>query len=112
MIAASILFAVLNSVFRLAVTAILIYKLFNYRESFNEWEKAGMSIAAGTCFLTIPVIFDIDKTGTPMDGWAGTAFTFGIMIYFIGRMKRLHAHAVNNEAMNRQAREHLDRRDQ
>lgn len=108
---AVILFAMLNSAFRLAVTGILIYKLFHFRETFNQWERAGMSIAAGTSFLTIPVIFDINKTGTPMDGWAATAFTFGVMVYFIGRLLRLRAHATNNEAMNARAREHLRDRD-
>ena len=103
----AIIFAALNSLFRLAVTGILIYKLFNYRDTFNQWERAGMSIAAGTSFLTIPVISDVNKTGTPMDGWAATMFTFGVMIYFIGRMIRLKAHAVANDRMNRQAREHL-----
>lgn len=105
-----ILFAALNSAFRLAVTAILVFKLFCFRDTFNQLERAGMSIAAGTSFLTIPVIFDLNKTGTPMDGWAGTAFTFGVLIYFIGRMTRLRAHAAANDEMNRQAREHLTER--
>lgn len=107
---ALILFAVMNSGFRLIVSGILIYKLFHFRDTFNQLERAGLSIGAGTSLLTIPVIFDVNKIGTPMDGWAGTAFTFAMMLYFLGRAQRMRAHAAANEEMNRQARRHLSRK--
>jgi uncharacterized membrane protein (DUF441 family) len=107
---AIIAFAVLNSLFRLAVTVILMFKLVCFRDTFNHLERAGMSIAAGTSCLTIPVIFDIKNTGTPLDGWAATAFTFGVLIYFFGRLVRLRAHAAANREMNHDARKHLSER--
>lgn len=105
-----ILFAILNSVFRLAVAVILIYKLLFFRDNFNHLERAGLSFGAGTALLTIPVIFDINKIGTPMDGWAGALFTFAMFLYFLGRLRRLIRHAAANEEMNQMAREHLRER--
>jgi uncharacterized membrane protein (DUF441 family) len=107
---ALVLFAVLNSTFRLAVAAILVYKLLFYRDTFNHLERAGLAFGSGTALLTIPVIFDINKVGTPMDGWAGTAFTFAMLLYFLGRLSRIRAHAQRNEEMNERAREHLKER--
>ncbi len=103
-----IVFAALNAAFRMAVAGILIYKLTFYRDTFNQWERAGLSVGAGTSLLTIPVIFDIQKIGTPMDGWAGALFTFAMLLYFIGRVKRLHAHEARNDEMRAQARRHFD----
>ena len=51
-----IIFAALNSAFRLIVAAILAYKLRCFRETFNQLERAGLSIGAGTSVLTIFVI--------------------------------------------------------
>jgi len=102
-----ILFAILNSFFRMGVAGIVIYKLLMFRDSFNQLERAGLSLGGGTALLTIPVIFDVHKIGTPMDGWAGTMFTFAMFLYFLGRLRRMLNHAARNEEMNQRAREHL-----
>jgi hypothetical protein len=106
-----IFFAVLNSICRLGVAFIMIYKLLAFRDQFNQLERAGLSLGSGTALLTIPVIFDVNKIGTPMDGWAGTAFTFSVFLFFLGRFRRMMAHAARNEEMNERARQHLIERE-
>lgn len=85
---------VLNSLARLAITGILIWKLVRFPLLFNLWERYGMAIAAGTSILTITVIWEGERS--PFDGWATSLFSLGVLVYFIGRTLRHWRHEENN----------------
>ena len=99
---------ILNSIFRVFITAILAYKLVAFRDQLKPVERWGMGIAGGSAFLTIPAIWDLP--GNPFDKWATTLFSFGIMLYFIGRMTRHFRHARNNTLANKAAARHFEAR--
>ena len=95
-----IVWDILNSLFRLAIAAILIWKLCRFPGLFNALERYGMSIPAGTSVLTITVIWEGQRS--PYDGWANSLFSLAILIYFAGRMTRHWRHEANNRAQLRQ----------
>ena len=93
---------ILNSLARIALAAILVWKLVRFPHLFNAWERYGMSIAAGTSALTVTVLWD--GVRSPFDGWASSVFTFAMLLYFIGRMTRHWRHEANNRAQLKQGR--------
>lgn len=91
---------ILNSLGRLLLAVILIWKLCRFPALFNVWERWGQSMMAGTSLLTVTVIWDGQRS--PFDGWATTLFTFGALVYFFGRATRHWRHEANNQAQLRQ----------
>lgn len=85
---------ILNSLARLAITVILIWKLVRFPTLFNTLERYGMAVAAGCSVLTITVIWEGERS--PFDGWATTLFSGGVLLYFIGRTSRHWRHEANN----------------
>lgn len=93
---------ILNSLGRLLLAAILLWKLCRFPSLFNALESWGMAIAAGSSLLTITVIWDGPRS--PYDGWASTVFSYAILLYFTGRMTRHWRHEAANRAQIRQGR--------
>jgi hypothetical protein len=93
---------ILNSLARLAITIILVWKLVRFPGLFNAWERNGMAIAAGCSLMTVTVIWDGQRS--PFDGWATTLFSIGVLIYFTGRMMRHWRHERANIEQLRQGR--------
>lgn len=99
---------VLNSLVRMAIALIVVYKLVAYGENLNRWERGGLCLAGACGLLTIPSIWKV--SASPFEGWGATLFAIGILIYFIGRLIRLHRHDMANREMVRRAQEHLEAR--
>ncbi|BBD98055.1 hypothetical protein SAMIE_1015560 [Sphingobium amiense] len=91
---------ILNSLARLMIAAILIWKLIRFPALFNAWERYGMSVAAGCSILTVTVIWEAQRS--PFDGWATSLFSLGILLYFIGRATRHFRHQQRNEQFARE----------
>ena len=89
-----------NSLARLALAAILVWKLVRFPGLFNALERHGQGLMAGTSILTITVIWD--GTRSPFDGWANALFSIGALIYFSGRATRHWRHEAANRAQIRQ----------
>lgn len=89
---------IVNSAARIAIAAILIWKLLRFGALFNAWERYGMGIAGGCSLLTITVIWDGERS--PYDGWATSAFSIGVLLYFVGRASRHWRHERNNRMMH------------
>lgn len=85
---------VLNSLARLALAAILIWKLIRFPQLFNPLERYGQAIGAGSSVLTVTVIWEGQRS--PFDGWATTLFTIAMLLYFMGRATRHWRHEQNN----------------
>jgi len=97
-----IVWDILNSLARLAIAVILVWKLVRFWDLFNAWERHGMAVAAGTAVMTITVIWEGQRS--PADGWATTLFSFGVLLYFIGRGSRHWRHERNNKLQIKQGR--------
>lgn len=97
-----IVWDIANSLLRLALAVILVWKVLRFNPLFNTFERWGQSIMGGTSLLTITVIWDLQRS--PFDGWATTLFTLGALMYFIGRMTRHWRHEKANLAQIRQGR--------
>ncbi len=99
------LFDILNSIGRLVLTAIVIYKLGQFRDMANMAERIGLGFMGGGSFLTIPNIWEAEQS--PFDGWAATLLTWGAVLFVVGRTYRDRRHFKRNEEAKQQAREYL-----
>lgn len=93
---------------RLLLTAIVIYKLSQFRDQMIALERIGLGIMGAGSFLTIPII--IDRNGNPFNGWAVSLLTFGAIIFISGRVLRDRKHDRANQQQIHAAREHLKAR--
>ena len=84
---------------RLCLTALVIYKLLRWGHMLIKIERFGLGIIGGSAFMTVPVILDAHKEGTPFDTWSGTLFTFGVALYLAGRLSRHIRHERANNAL-------------
>lgn len=92
-----IVWDIINSILRVCIAVIIAWKLWRFSPLFNFWERYGMGIAGGCSLLTITVIWKGERS--PYDGWAATLFSFGVLLYFVGRMTRHWRHERNNRLM-------------
>lgn len=98
---------IISLLLRLGLTGYITYELIRYADMLNIGERIGLGLAGGSAFLTLAVISDVNKEGTPFDVWAGMLFSLGFVIYLASRQIRLQRHEKANEQMIRQAREHF-----
>lgn len=97
-----IVWDILNTLARVLLAAIFLYKIYRFPNLFNDFEMWGMGIGAGSSLLTITVIWAGQRS--PYDGWSTTVFSFAMLCYFTGRMTRHWRHEANNRAQIRQGR--------
>jgi hypothetical protein len=103
-------YVILNSLLRVTLTALLAFKLIYFGDMLNRIERLGMGMMGGASFLTVALIIDVHKEGTPFDGWATTLLTLGAIIYFGGRLSRHRRHRRANAIAIEDARRHFERR--
>ena len=96
-----------NIVFRAALTALMAYILIAFGHSLTRMERFGMGITGGSSFLTIALIADVRKIGTPFDGWSPSLLTLGVIVFVTGRLLRFRKHQRNNAAAVEAAAQHL-----
>lgn len=94
------IFDVINSLGRLLLTAVVIYKITSFRETMNLLERCGLGMMGGGSFLTIALIWD--QHG-PFQGWSVTTLTYGAVAFLGGRTWRDMQHERNNKRAARQA---------
>lgn len=92
---------ILNTLGRLALTVIVIYKLTQFRSMMIMLERVGLGIMGAGSFLTVAVIWEREQS--PFDGWAVTVLTFGAVLFLGGRTWRDRRHQRANDAMARMA---------
>lgn len=95
----------LNTIGRLVLTIIVIYKLGQFRDMANGAERFGLGLMGGGSFLTIPNIWQHQLS--PFDGWAGNLLTWGAVIFVVGRTYRDRRHFMRNEEAKHAAERHL-----
>lgn len=101
---------VLSLILRLTLTGCIAYELVRYGPMLNAGERFGLGLAGGSAFMTLAVIQDVEREGTPFDTWAGMLFSLGLAVYLIARQLRLHRHEKANQEAVEQAREHFARK--
>lgn len=97
----------LSALLRLTLTVLVTYKLARWGHMLNQVERAGLGFIGGSAFMTIPVILDRYREGTPFDVWAGMLFTLGVTLYLLGRLSRHIRHERRNAEAVEQARRHF-----
>lgn len=102
------IFAILMTLGRVLLTAVVVVKITRFRDTMNLLERAGLGFVGGTSFLTVGVIWE--RQGSPYEGWAATLLTFGVLMFLIGRTIRDRKHAQANERQIDAARLHLEGR--
>jgi len=102
-----LLLAMLSAVARLALTIIIARLLTRIGHILNASERIGAGLMGGSGLMTVPVILDVNKDGTPFDVWAGVVFTIGGILFFSGFMHRKLGHERRNEEAAQQARHHF-----
>lgn len=85
---------IINALLRLTLTALVIYKLAQFRDTANLAERVGLGMMGGGSFLTIGII--LEGPQSPFDGWAVTVLTGGMVLLIAGRTWRDLRHARNN----------------
>jgi hypothetical protein len=90
---------IIAALLRLILTALVIYKLMRWGHMLIPVERFGLGIIGGSAFMTVPVILDAKRYGTPFDTWAGVLFTLGVTLYLAGRLSRHIRHERANDAM-------------
>jgi len=95
-------FDIVNTVGRVILTVVVIYKLAQFREMANVTERYGLGMMGTGSFLTVPVI--LYKNNNPFEGWAVTLLTVGAIMFLVGRTWRDRKHARNNKLAVEQGR--------
>lgn len=90
---------IIAAALRLCLTILVIYKLMRWGHMLITIERVGLGIMGGSAFMTVPVILDAKRYGTPFDTWAGVLFTLGVTLYLAGRLSRHIRHERANDAM-------------
>lgn len=90
-----VIFAILLTGLRFAVTCICSVKVTRFRDTMNLTERIGLGIMGSGSFLTIGVVWE--RTGSPFEGWAATLLTFGALLFLAGRTWRDWKHQRAND---------------
>lgn len=101
---------IFSAAMRFLLTLLVTYKLARWGHMLNQIERCGLGLIGGSAFMTIPVILDRYKEGTPFDVWAGLIFTMGVTLYLLGRLSRHVRHERRNLQTIDQARAHFARK--
>jgi hypothetical protein len=88
----------INSLGRLLLTAIVIYKVTQFRDTMNNVERAGLCLMASGSFLTSALIWEPDG---PFHGWSVSLLTYGAIIFLAGRTWRDRRHQRANDTQVR-----------
>ena len=98
---------VFNSILSVFVAAFVAYKLAIYGDMLNAPERLGMGLIGGSVTLSMAILWDWEKLGTPFTDWSTSLLRVGVLIYLAGRLSRHIRHRRNNETAKRQAKERL-----
>lgn len=104
-----IVLAIFSAILRAVIAGLAAFML-THRELgqiLNKRERWGAGIVGGCGFLTIPVILDVNKVGTPFDTVAGLAFSVGMILFMWGFIDRKLGHARRNASAVEQAKQHF-----
>lgn len=96
-------FDAINTVGRLILTVIVVYKVTQFREMANAIERYGLGLMGAGSFLTVPVI--LFKNQNPFEGWAVSLLTLGAIMFLAGRTWRDMKHQTANKEMVRRGQE-------
>lgn len=105
---AGIMFGGLNAVLRLILLGMVVMILIQRHEAFSRLERGGLGLMGGSAFMTIPVVLDINASGTPFDDWATCLLPLGCVVFIAGRWLRVRAHSVRNAWAVDEARRHFE----
>jgi len=103
-------FMFLNIGLRAVLTLCTVYLIVKFGQRLNFKERLGTGIIGGSSIMTIPLIIDVHKDGTPFDGWATSLITIGFIFAFLGLRDRFRDHERRNADAKEQAAHYLNER--
>lgn len=86
---------ILNSLLRITITLIVVYKLTQFTGMMIKAERAGLGLMASGSLMTVPIIWYGQRS--PFDGWAVTVMTGGAVLFLLGRTYRDYRHQRAND---------------
>ena len=98
----------LNSLGRIALVLLAIYKIYHFRDRMIPVEQAGLCVMASGCLLTVPVIWE--RQGSPFEGWASSLMSLGMLVFIAGRTWRDRRHERANDRARAQAAKYMEGR--
>ena len=105
-----IVLAFISAVFRIAVVGFAIVLITRLNHILTWRERTGAGVIGGSGFLTIAVILDVGREGTPFDTVAGLMLSLGLALFFWGFMDRKLGHERRNAEARGQAAHYLNER--
>ncbi len=84
---------------RFVLTCLMTFGLVYFADVLSKGERLGMGMIGGSSFLTIAIIADTRKIGTPFDVWSPSILTYGVIVFCASRIWRFHKHRRANERM-------------
>lgn len=90
-----ILWDVINSLGRVAITTVVVIVLVKFKEALNLIQRLGLGLMGGGSFLTVSIIWEGQRS--PYDGWSVTALTYGLLAFMVGTVYRYWRHEHNNQ---------------
>lgn len=102
-----LMLAVLSAMTRAALILLLYSVVTQFRDILSWKERWGCGGMGGSGFMTIAVIMDVEKQGTPYDTWAGFVFSISAILFFWGFAERKRGHERRNASAVAQAKTHL-----
>lgn len=99
--------AVVSIALRLIVVALACVLITRLHDILNWRERTGAGIFGGAGFLTIGVIADVNKEGTPFDTVAGLVMSIGLALFLWGFLDRKLGHERRNRQQKEAAEQHF-----
>ena len=100
----------IHIVSRMLVAVAMTVGLHCFRSSLNAYERLGMGMMGGGALMTVPIIADLNGTGTPFDIWSPSIMSVGILVFFGARCVRIIRHARANDLARSEAAAYLANR--
>jgi cbb3-type cytochrome oxidase subunit 3 len=89
---------IFNSILSVLAAVFVTYKLVFFGDMLNAPERLGMGLMGSAMILTMAILWDYERLGTPFDGWATALFRLGLLLYLAGRLSRHNRHRRANAA--------------
>lgn len=98
---------IFSALLRLMLIVLLYRLVTRYRDILSHRERYGAGFMGGSACMTLWVILDVSRSGTPFDVWAGAFFSFGATLFFWGFIERKAGHERRNERAKQEAHTYL-----
>jgi hypothetical protein len=91
----------INLLARLGVVLIVVIKLTRFYDAYHFDERVGLGVVGGCALMST---FTLLERNGPFASWPTAMFAVGVLLYFVGRLRRQLHHYRANQRQIEQAR--------